>query len=212
MLCSPVGERRCVASRKYELSLSLSFGVDFPALVLRVLAGGKGRRRRVAFMESVAEVVLAGSAVHVQWHRGVGGWRVLTGTDAARHEAGTVGPVSWRQWSGDLSSVITMALPRRRDGVRERWWILAGELPSPDAVVVPVTGDLPEPAVRLVEGRLWACEWSGDPSAATVTVGGRLAVAVDLRSRPYFALAPVPSSPALGYRRGWFGSAREAGR
>jgi hypothetical protein len=153
-------------------------------------------------MEPMTESVLAGSAVHVQSHGEIAAWRILTEPDAMRHESGTVSPVTWRPWTGDPTSVLQMGLTRKREGARERWWILVGELPSPGAVVAPMVSDGQLPEVRIVQGRLWACEWSGQPSTAEVTVDGKLAFVTDFR-RPLHIAPPKPVDPPLGKRHDW---------
>ncbi|HEY0938431.1 MAG TPA: hypothetical protein VGD91_32370, partial [Trebonia sp.] len=116
-------------------------------------------------MEPSSEIVLAGSAVHVQCHAGTNAWRMLSDTYAMRHDQdlSKVPHASWRPWTGDFASVAQMSLPRKRQGVLEKWWILAGELPSPGAIVNPVIGNGYQPEVCFIQGRLWACEWSGEP-------------------------------------------------
>jgi hypothetical protein len=106
------------------------------------------------------ELVLPHSAVHVQWNIDVNGWRILADLDARGHEAATVPPVAWRPWTGDSQSVIRMSVRRGTEGAREKWWALAGELPSPDAVVGITVGSELHPAVSHVQDRVWACEWT----------------------------------------------------
>jgi hypothetical protein len=154
-------------------------------------------------MEPMTESVLPGSAVHVQCHAEVCAWRILTDPDATGHQLGTVSPVTWRPWTGDLTSVLDMGLTHKDEGRRTRWWILVGELPSPAAVVAPMVGDGQLPPVRIVEGRLWACEWSGEPATAEVAVDGKLAFVKDFRARPYWVGTPEPAAPPLGKRHGW---------
>ena len=94
-------------------------------------------------------------------------------------------PVTWRPWTGDPTSVLQMGLTRKREGARERWWILAGELPSPDSVVSPMVSDGQLPKALVVQGRLWAREWTGQPSTAEVTVDGKMAFVTDFRRKLY---------------------------
>lgn len=50
------------------------------------------------------------------------------------------------------------------------------ELPSPDAVVAPMVSDGQLPQVHILQGRLWACEWSGQPpTVQEVMVDGKTA-------------------------------------
>jgi hypothetical protein len=146
----------------------------------------------------MTESVLAGSAVHVQCHAEVSAWRILTASDAMRHKSAIASPVTWRPWTGDLTSVLGIGLTRKREGSKERWWVLVGELPSPDAIVEPMVGDGQLPEVRIIQGRLWACEWSGRPSTVEATVDGKLAFLKDFAARSYPLFAPEPPDLPLG--------------
>ena len=154
------------------------------------------------FVDPVSEGVLPGSAVRLQWHRGVNGWRCLTETDADRDRPGLANPVEWRLWTGNPASVIKMSIVRGR----QRWWVLAGELPWPDSMVVVQAQNGPRPAVSLTEGRVWSCEWSGVPSTATINVDDSPEVTVDFRRRLHYPSADSRrDSPeeSGGYGRGW---------
>jgi hypothetical protein len=154
-------------------------------------------------VEPMTESVLAGSAVHVQCHGEIAAWRILSDPDAMRHKSAIASPVTWRPWTGDLTSVLGMGLTRKREGARERWWIMVGELPSPDAVVAPMVGDGQLPEICIIQERLWACEWSGQPSTAEVTVDGKLAYVKDFRTRGYLFDTPEPQDLPLGIRHDW---------
>jgi hypothetical protein len=152
----------------------------------------------------MTETVLAGSAVHVQCHGEIAAWRILSDHDAMRHRSPMASPVTWRPWTGDLTSVLAMGQTRKGEGAPKRWWIMVGELPSPDAVVAPMVGDGQLPEVCVIQGRLWACEWSGQPSAAEVTVDGKLAFVKLFGTRGYsFDKPEPPDLPPLGKRHDW---------
>jgi hypothetical protein len=155
-------------------------------------------------VEPLTGTVLSGSAVHVQCHGEICAWRILSDPDAIRHKSGIQNPVTWRPWTGDLTSVLVIGLTRRREGgARERWWIVVGELPSPDSVVAPMVSDGQLPRVHVIQDRLWACEWSGKPTTAEVAVDGRLAYVHDFKVRPYFTGAEQRPDPPLGKRHDW---------
>jgi hypothetical protein len=80
---------------------------------------------------------------------------------------------------------------------------MVGDLPSPDAVVAPMVGDGQLPEVCVIEERLWACEWSGQPSTAEVTVDGKLAFVKVSRTRGYLIGTPEPPDLPLGKRHNW---------
>jgi hypothetical protein len=79
---------------------------------------------------------------------------------------------------------------------------LGEELPSSDAVVAPMVSDGQLPQVHILQGRLWACEWSGQPPTAEVMVDGKLAFVTDFRRRLHID-TPEPADPPLGKRHDW---------
>jgi hypothetical protein len=87
------------------------------------------------FGDPVMEVLLPGAGVHVQLNERSGGWRWIP--DAAFQCILASGRelTKWAPLTGDPASFARISI-RKRDA---RWCALAGELPSPEAVVVVTT-------------------------------------------------------------------------
>jgi len=66
-----------------------------------------------------------------------------------------------------------------------------------------MVGDGQLPEICIIQERLWACEWSGQPSTAEVTVDGKLAYVKDFRTRGYSFGTPEPQDLPLGKRHDW---------
>lgn len=146
-------------------------------------------------MAATEQVVLPGSRVRIQWRREAGAWRCFTESDAG---AGSE-QVEWRVWAGDPESVIKISVAHEAS----RWWVAAGELSSPDSVVQVRTEDGFSPAVTTIEGRVWACEWSGDPRSATISVPGRHEFEIDFRRKLHYLARDSAARSSGGYQQGW---------
>jgi hypothetical protein len=157
--------------------------------------------------------VLPGAGICVQWHQGAAGWRLLkldnperrrvAREDVDRDDSAAIdAEPAWRPWTGDPASVAKVRIPRRREGEMERWWVLAGELPAPDSTAVVTVPDHSRPDVTIIEGRIWACEWSGSPSPAVISVDGGPELTVDFsrKGRPSDRSSAGPGNSG----HGWF--------
>lgn len=148
--------------------------------------------------DSVKEFRFPGARIRIQWHDGIGGWRWFTDAEVERDHLDQNGRVGWQIWTGDTAAVARIRIAWSRQGQIDRWFMLAGEIPSQESEVVVIVADRQRPPVAILEGRLWACEWSGVPTVAEVRIDDAQAVTVDFRSgEPRNALSGItPGRPA----------------
>ncbi|MEV6850891.1 hypothetical protein [Actinoplanes sp. NPDC051411] len=139
-------------------------------------------------MDAIIERVLPGSRVHIQWHGDDDAWRCLTAADVELDRRGAATPVGWRHWAGTPTAVIKVGVAHER----QRWWVLAGELPAADSTIVVEIEDGARPPVERVADRVWCCEWAGPPSVASVTVDDQISVTADFRRRAHYLPGPAP--------------------
>lgn len=155
------------------------------------------------FRDPVTERVLPMSRIHVQLNEHVRGWRWVPDAALQRIRASGRELTAWAPLTGDPASFARISIPR----MPARWCVLVGELPSPESRVVVTTEDGNQVPVDTIEGRLWACEWSGPPLSATVSVDGDAEVSVSFFRRRIHYAAGQPEDPHASPGRvltGWY--------
>lgn len=101
----------------------------------------------------------------MQLNERVSGWRWIPDAAFRRIVARGTELTTWAPLTGDPASFSRISM-RRKDA---RWCVLAGELPSPDSVVIVIPEDGSRVEVETLGGRVWACEWSRPPAGPTAS-------------------------------------------